>query len=39
MFRREKYFVEVEAQEKSPVKEHESREKYEEKDEEQAQQQ
>ncbi|KAG5057428.1 hypothetical protein JHK86_012424 [Glycine max] len=39
MFRQEKYFVEVEAQKKSPVKEHESREKDEEKDEEQAQQQ
>ena len=35
MSRREKYCVEVEAQEKSPVKEHESREK----DDEQAQQQ
>ncbi|KAG4912144.1 hypothetical protein JHK86_052577 [Glycine max] len=35
MSRQEKYFVEVEAQEESPVKEHESREK----DEEQAQQQ
>ena len=35
MSRREKYFVEVEAQKESPVKEHESREK----DEEQAQQQ
>jgi len=35
MSRREKYVVKVEAQEKSPVKEHESREK----DEEQAQQQ
>ena len=30
MSRREKYFVEVEAQEESPVKEHESREKDEE---------
>jgi len=35
MSRREKYFIEVEAQEESPVKEHESREK----DEEQAQKQ
>ena len=39
MSRQEKSFVEVEAQKKSPVKEHESREKDEEKDEEQAQQQ
>ncbi|KAL5124605.1 hypothetical protein HKD37_02G004978 [Glycine soja] len=39
MSRREKSFVEAEAQEKSPIKEHESREKDEEKDEEQAQQQ
>jgi len=39
MFRQEKYCVEVEAQEKSPVKEHESREKDEEKDEKQVQQQ
>jgi len=38
MSRQEKYFVEVEAQDKSPVKEHEPREKDEEKDEEQAQQ-
>ena len=37
MSRREKYFVAVEAQEESLVKEHESREKDEEKDEEQAQ--
>ena len=35
MPRREKSFVEAEAQEKSPIKEHESREKDEEKDEEQ----
>jgi len=35
MSRREKYFVEVEAQKESPVKEHESREK----DEKHAQQQ
>ncbi|KAG5038101.1 hypothetical protein JHK86_018941 [Glycine max] len=39
MSRREKSFVEAEAQEKSPVKEHESREKDKEKNEEQAQQQ
>ena len=37
--KREENFVEVEAQEKSPVKEHESREKDEEKNEEQTQQQ
>jgi len=36
MFRREKSSVEAEVQEKSPIKEHESREKDEEKDEEQA---
>ncbi|KAG4915170.1 hypothetical protein JHK87_052727 [Glycine soja] len=39
MARREKDFVEVEAQEENPIKEHESREKDKEKDEEQAQQQ
>ena len=39
MSRQEKYFVEIEAQDKIPIKEHESREKDEEKDEEQAQQQ